>query len=360
MKRTYFDKYSEFTCIADKCPATCCSGWLIEIDEPSLDMYENFDGDDSEYIRDRIDVQDSSFKQQNNGDCAFLMENGLCYLQKNHGEEFLCTTCDMYPRHVEEFLGVREYSLSVSCPAVAEKFLAEDSSLSWESFEDDVPDEEFEFDEALYEQLVACREHICDILADRSVDFAGNAEYVISYARAVQCAIDEGEITGLSSVEPEECAGLYEACRMFSDIEEMFDVFFTLEVLNEEFVESMHKALGILKAAGVNGILDVTAVDLSGANRVTEFDMTVALERICIYFIFTYYCGSIYDEYYYAVALEAVYNTYMIMLLWKAKAIELSRALSVKDAAEILFKYSRELENSNENLIALEQMLNEK
>lgn len=355
MKRTYFDKYTEFACIADKCPATCCSGWLIEIDEPSLDMYDNFPESDRDYIRDSIDFDESVFKQQDNGDCAFLMSDGLCYIQKNHGEECLCTTCDMYPRHIEEFLGVREYSLSVSCPAVAEKFLADTDKLEWNSVDDEVEDEPFDFDSELYDELVKCRQVICDVLSDRETPIDSRAEYVISYARAVQCAIDEGNIEGLSQTLPEECDGLFAACRMFTDVEKMFDVFFSLEVLNEEFAKFMHEALATLKGAGVNGV-ECLMDETWGAG----IDYKIAMERICIYFIFTYFCGSIYDEYYYAVALGAVYNTFMIALLFRAKSIMLGRELTITESAEILYRYSRELENSNENLIALEQMLNEK
>ena len=34
------DYFSEFTCIADKCPDTCCAGWQIVIDEESLEKYK--------------------------------------------------------------------------------------------------------------------------------------------------------------------------------------------------------------------------------------------------------------------------------------------------------------------------------
>lgn len=361
MKRCYFDKYTDFACIADQCPATCCSGWLIEIDESSLDMYQNFPKEDADYIRERIDFEDASFKQQDNGDCAFLMSNGLCYIQKNHGEECLCTTCDMYPRHVEEFDGVREYSLSVSCPAVAESFLTDTDELKWTTTEDDVPeDSDYEdFDDEVYETLLRCRDTIFEILSDDEMKLTDKAEYIISYMRAVQCEIDEGNIEFACDTIPDECEGLYATCRMFSSVEEMFDVFFALEVLNEEFVESMRGALGELKSAGIVGVEELLEQSKE-MPFVEDRDLSELLTRICKYYIFTYLCGSVYDEYYYAVTLEAVYNTFMTALLWKGKALALGRALTIKEASEILFRYSRELENSVENLISLEQMLNEK
>ena len=54
---------------------------------------------------------------------AFLNEEDLCDIQKELGESYLCDTCKMYPRHVEEYEGLREYSLSLSCPKAAEMIL---------------------------------------------------------------------------------------------------------------------------------------------------------------------------------------------------------------------------------------------
>ena len=39
------------------------------------------------------------------------------------GPSMLCRTCRAYPRHIEEFEGVREISLSLSCPEAAKLIL---------------------------------------------------------------------------------------------------------------------------------------------------------------------------------------------------------------------------------------------
>ena len=38
---TYPDYYKKFSCIADKCPDTCCGKWQIVIDDDSLEKYED-------------------------------------------------------------------------------------------------------------------------------------------------------------------------------------------------------------------------------------------------------------------------------------------------------------------------------
>ena len=36
--------YDNFTCIADRCPDTCCAGWQIVIDDISLENYGKISG----------------------------------------------------------------------------------------------------------------------------------------------------------------------------------------------------------------------------------------------------------------------------------------------------------------------------
>ena len=51
--------------------------------------------------------------------CPFLNENKLCDIYKEVGEDALCYTCKQYPRYIEEFGGVREIGISLSCPEAA-------------------------------------------------------------------------------------------------------------------------------------------------------------------------------------------------------------------------------------------------
>lgn len=55
--------------------------------------------------------------------CAFLEPDNLCSMYTELGAKGLCRTCRLYPRHVEEFEGVREITLSVSCPGGSKDFI---------------------------------------------------------------------------------------------------------------------------------------------------------------------------------------------------------------------------------------------
>lgn len=56
----------------------------------------------------------------------------------------------------------------------------------------------------------------------------------------------------------------------------------------------------------------------------------IRCEQISVYFIYTYFCGAAYDDYVYAMAAQAVYNAYMIKLLWIAKVKEKKECLVLK------------------------------
>ena len=86
-------------------------------------------------------------------------------------------------------------------------------------------------------------------------------------------------------------------------------------------------------------------------------DLSVKMEQIVVYFLFAYFCGAVYDEYVYALAQEAVVNAYLICELWFAKWLEQKRQISFTDMVEITYRYSRELEHSQENLECMEELM---
>lgn len=108
LKPHYYDK---FVCTAGDCPDSCCAGWQIMIDETSLERYGNEKSEFGTRLRNSIDWDEECF-YQNNRRCAFLNEENLCDLYKALGPDSLCDTCRMYPRHTEEYEGLRELSLS--------------------------------------------------------------------------------------------------------------------------------------------------------------------------------------------------------------------------------------------------------
>ena len=99
--------YDKFVCTAGDCPDTCCAGWQIMIDEDSLEKYKSVQGEFGKRLHNSINWEEECFCQ-NDRRCAFLNDGNLCDLYKALGPDALCDTCRLYPRHTEEFEGLRE------------------------------------------------------------------------------------------------------------------------------------------------------------------------------------------------------------------------------------------------------------
>ena len=76
-----------------------------------------------------------------------------------------------------------------------------------------------------------------------------------------------------------------------------------------------------------------------------------------MYFVFTYFCGAVYDENAFVKVKFAVYCTWMIRELDMARWLEKGRTFTLDDQIEIAHRLSREIEHSDPNLEALEHMM---
>ena len=196
MRYVKTDDYDSFVCLAGGCPDTCCAGWEIVIDEHSLEAYaqrtkagDTFAG----RLARSVDWEESVFRQTNRR-CAFLEDNDLCALYTAMGPEALCDTCRNYPRHMEEFEGLREYSLSLSCPEAAGIILTGEKPQSFLTEEDDTEDEIFDdMDLLLFSQLEDARAAMFEILQDQTLKMQNKKDLIVHMAADIQRQIDENE-----------------------------------------------------------------------------------------------------------------------------------------------------------------------
>lgn len=75
----------------------------------------------------------------------------------------------MYPRHTEEYEGLRELSLSLSCPEAARIILSCKEPVRFLEEGDDLEDDFEEFDFMMFSQLEDTRDVLFSILQDRSL-----------------------------------------------------------------------------------------------------------------------------------------------------------------------------------------------
>ncbi len=121
----------EFSCIADKCPATCCSGWSVIWTAEEIEKLKMVcQGELYERCEKAFPVADkySAVKMNEEDLCPFLSD-GLCEIHRQLGQEYLSYTCRQYP--VITRLTGNEFikSCKTTCYAVAERLLRDEDSM---------------------------------------------------------------------------------------------------------------------------------------------------------------------------------------------------------------------------------------
>ena len=80
-------------------------------------------------------------------------------------------------------------------------------------------------------------------------------------------------------------------------------------------------------------------------------------EQLLIYFIFTYFCGAVYNRNAYGKLKFALASTLLIRELVQAEWIKTNGAVSSGYAVEAAYRYAREVEHSDFNKCRMEEML---
>lgn len=360
--------YDEFRCIADKCPDSCCTGWQIVIDEETLKKYEKGSGEFETRLQNSIDWQEGCFLQKK-GRCAMLNDRNLCDIVIQKGEEWLCNTCDRYPRHVEEFAGVRELSLSLSCPVAAERMLLSEEKLHFLTKEDEEPEEMEEafedFDYLLFTLLEDAREVLFSIVQDREIPLKNRMELVMYLAEDMQCALDESRLFEVEEIlksykekadlqekaaAQDKAGGEWEKCR------KGFDFLKKLEPLRENWQQVLSDVEKSLYLAGEESYLKISEdfnsrfVTLWGKEKWEIFG-----EQILMFFLYTYFCGAVYDECIYSKAALSVFSVYAIEEMIKGQWILGKEQMTKEECVRLAYSYAREVEHSDNNLNSLEE-----
>ena len=366
------DYFNEFKCVADKCKDTCCAGWQIVIDKESIEKYKDIKGDYIWKVMANVDWEERIFRQDEAKRCAFLNENNLCNLYINVGEDSLCKTCRDYPRHAEEFEGVREVTLSVSCPEVARILMERKTPVHFVTEENPEIEEDLEFgdfDPFLYSIIEDARAAMLGILQNRSLPMTERMVLVLGMAHDMQRRVNrrllfecDRVIEKYKKVKSQEYVREYLAAKDPIEIENLardtFPIIYELELLREEWHALLLKSQETLFGLEEGEF----------AARKREFDLwkqentdiEIHLEQIMVYFLYTYFPGSVYDGQLFAKAQMSVYCTWMIELLWMARWLMNGKQLNLEEMTELLYRFSREIEHSDENLEALDEIMRKK
>lgn len=386
------DYYQDFECIADKCEDTCCAGWQIVIDRESLKKYTKIKGGFKKEIFKNVNWFQGTFKQDQNKRCAFLNEKNLCDLYLSQGEEGFCKTCREYPRHTEEFEGVREITLSISCPEVARILMNRMEPVQFLSEEKEGEEEFEDFDPFLYSILEDARKEMITILQNRNLTISDRVLLVLGMAHDMQGRMNRQEMFACSDVITKYTTA--KAVQFVRDYQiktklkgeemtfahTMFKHLYELELLREEWgillketedllyqdtedysktKEEFHTCLKNKAASENHSSKEVEGKSIAEDSN-SNINIDIHLEQLLVYFLFTYFPGAVYDGEIYAKAQLAVYCVWMIWEIWMAHWLKNEKSLDLEEMTELVYRFSREVEHSDLNLGEIERILSKK
>ena len=367
------DYYNEFACLADQCEDTCCAGWQIVIDDASLEAYKKVEGEFGERLRSSIDWEEGTFHQKDGRRCAFLNDDNLCDLYTALGEESLCTTCTNYPRHIEEFENIREYTLSVSCPEAARILLNKKEKVTFLEEEVEGEEEWEDFDFLFHSQLAEARTVMLQILQSREMNIGLRAYLVWEMGRELQEYVDEDRLFFLDEIfekyENEETRerlqAEWEQLHSVQGAKQLYDAsirsymkFYQLEQLHDHWESHLEETEDILYRAGSKAYWTLRE-EFEKWMKEHFPDYEIWLEQLLVYFIQTYFCGAVYDGYIASKVKMSIISVHMIFEMLMARWYRNEAFLDMEEVIQVVYEYSRELEHSDWNLEKIEQLLDE-
>ena len=371
------DYYDLFQCTADQCPDTCCAGWQIMIDEDSLERYSKVKGDFGRRLRKNIDWKEGAFCQHD-GRCAFLNDKNLCDIYAELGSDTLCDTCSRYPRHVEEYEGLREWSLSLSCPVAAQLILGDQEFPTFLVEEDEKEDElqeEFEdFDLLLFTQLEDARTVVLEHLKTSDASLEEKMSLYLRFAGEMQTCIDREAYFEVDTVVRRYGVGEYEwmeeehdnweikghqhrNTERFLHRKTLFQHMLLLERLRPEWSRVLGQLNDVLyengKEAYLHCLEKFEKYLRENPNAWQQWEQ-IGL-RLFVFFLYTYFCGAVYDDWIYSKMALAVESVRFLRELYMAEWIKSGR-LDQQTYVDLAYRYAREIEHSDWNLNTLEEL----
>ena len=311
MEIIYPHYYHHFSCIAAQCPYSCCKEWSVDVDDDAAAFYRSLPGPLGDRLRQVLqDTEDGTVMTIENGRCPMWRQDGLCRIHAELGHDALCQTCREFPRLRHDYGSFVEMGLELSCPEAARLILSSESApFQTETLDGgDPPD----YDEEAMAILLQTRQEALALLSDPAYSVPHALILLYFHALHAQTLLDGGEPPAFV---PEDILKLANRLSQSGDSSPILDVYKQLEILTPEWEQML------------------TQPQSPGA-------WTEAYRNLARYFVERYWLQAVSD----------------FDLLSRAKFILVS-CLVIRfvggDLLRTAQQYSKEIENSSENLNAL-------
>ena len=234
MKITRPSYFDSFSCIAGRCPDSCCKEWDVQVDETSAAYYRALSGPLGDDLRRLLKDEDGETVMTIvEGRCPMWRADGLCRIQAELGEQALCRTCREFPRLTHDYGDFIERGLELSCPEAARIIL---SAPLQPPVTEEYPGGEGEYDKDAMAVLLRTREQALRILADEHRPVNEILALVLLYGYQAQ-----GELDGEEPL-PFDANSALDSVREFvkvPEIQELPNFFADLEILTPTWADRL-------------------------------------------------------------------------------------------------------------------------
>lgn len=236
-KPSYFD---EFSCIADRCPDSCCKEWEVQVDGASAAYYRTMEGELGEDLRRYLyqNEEGDTYLRITDGRCPMWRTDGLCRIQALLGHDALCQTCRDFPRLTHDYGDFVERGLELSCPEAA-RIIFEKDNAPWVE-ETAAGGERPDYDPADMKILLETRKTAMDILADTRRPVQETLALVLLYGYQAQSLLD-GEETPWNE---KNALAFGKSMAKKPGSREMLDFYKELEILTDTWRERLENPQG--------------------------------------------------------------------------------------------------------------------
>jgi len=334
MKNVYPIYMEKFSCIAGKCPDTCCAGWEIVIDEKFENIYKSSSSNAAKYAVSRMhtDSEGDVCLKLENGRCPMLNDENLCRLYIEMGESALCDVCRIYPRFNKECEDVIFSGISLSCPEAA-RLIFEDERFG----ELNLSDKNIHSDKLkdILNVYAALRKRI----------ISGGIFNINKDSDEIQDELLFGDIK--KALEIASDSFIDDFVPPAEDVLNLAKNIFNLEILTDEWKELISKLIFHLKKA----VNDESSLK-KRSDALTLCASLKEIKNIGIYYLYKYMPEAIYDNDVNIMTGIAYSSLCIISEIYAMELMETDE-LNFQRKLRIAQLFSKEIEHNEDNLDTL-------
>ncbi len=278
MELIYPKYFEQFSCLAGKCPDSCCKEWDVLVDTQSAAFYRSLPGTLGDRLRQVLTDEDGeTYMTIENGRCPMWRQDGLWRIQAELGERALCKTCSDFPRSTHDYGNFMEKGLELSCPEAARLILfTKIEPPIMQSVEGgDMPD----YDTEAMDILLQTRETARAILLDDAYSISEALTLLYFHAHHAQTLLDGGEPP---LFQPEEILALAQKHSVSGSLQPIRDFFLTLEILTPEWSHLLAHPFACAPWSPEFRNLAVYFVDRYWLQAVSDYDLLCRVKFILI------------------------------------------------------------------------------